>query len=402
MKQLYVLPITFLFFGITAVCQENIGFDKYQLLDEISENVKLNFYETTFDSIDWNQKVEDYRLKLSTVKTLDSFDLLINELLSSLKTSHTSYFSRNNPRRYQLLSIFDAFFGSSDTTFYQYEGIGIDTRTIAGKVIIISVYDGFPADQSGLKYGDQIVSVDGNRFHPIQSFKEKSKQNVKIKIIRQDQELTIPVPVKLLDGRSMFVDALKSSIKIIKKKNKEIGYVHMWSYAGSKYQKQLRATLLWGELSKCDALVFDLRDGWGGADLDYLNLFRNPTVVMNSTTKEGDIIPYTGVWGKPVVLLINNRSASGKEIFAYGFKKLELGTVIGEQTAGAVVAGSPFMLSNGDVLYLAVRNVYVDDKRLEGIGVQPDVFIERPFKLEIFDPQLERAIEELSAKMEGG
>ena len=92
MKQLYVLTLTFLFFGITAVCQKNIDFDKYLLLDEISEKVKLNFYETTFDSIAWNQKVDHYRLQLSTIKTLDAFDLLINELLSSLNTSHTYYF----------------------------------------------------------------------------------------------------------------------------------------------------------------------------------------------------------------------------------------------------------------------------------------------------------------------
>jgi len=400
MKQLYVLTLTFLFFGITAVCQKNIDFDKYQLLDEISEKVKLNFYETTFDSIAWNQKVDHYRLQLSTIKTLDAFDSLINELLSSLNTSHTYYFSRNNPKRYQLLGIFEAIFGSSDTTFYHYEGIGIDTKTIADKVIIISVYDGFPADQSGLKYGDQIVSADGNPFHPIQSFEGKTNLKVNIKIIRQNQELIISVPVKVLDGRSMFVDALKSSIKIIKRKNKEIGYVHMWSYAGSKYQEQLRATLLWGALSKCDALVFDIRDGWGGADINNLNLFRKPIAIMKSTTKDGVIIPYSGVWGKPVVLLINNRSTSGKELFAYGFKKLELGTVLGEQSAGAVLAGSPFLLSSGDVLYLAVHDVSIDDKRLEGIGVQPDVFIERPFEGDIFDPQLERALEELSTKIE--
>ena len=376
-----------------------MDFDKYHLLEEISDSVKLNFYETTFDSIAWNQKVDNCRSQLSYVKTLDQFDLLVNELLNSLKTSHTYFFSRNNPKRYQLLGIFDAIFGNKDTTLYCYEGIGIDTKTIADKVIIISVYDGFPADQNGLKFGDQIVSVDGNSFHPIKSFEGKSNLNVTIKIIRQDQELTIKVPVKVLDGRSMFVDALQSSIKIIKRKNKDIGYLHIWSYAGSKYQEQLQAALLWGELSKCDALVVDLRDGWGGANINNLNLFREPIAIVKSTTRDGEIFTYSGVWGKPVALLINDRSTSGKELFTYGFKKLGLGTVIGEQSAGAVVAGSPFILSSGDVLYLAVRDVYVDDKRLEGFGVQPDVFIERPFELETKDPQLESALEELNSKI---
>ena len=153
-------------------------------------------------------------------------------------------------------------------------------------------------------------------------------------------------------------------------------------------------------MSKCDALIFDLRDGWGGADINSLNLFRKPIAIVKSTDRDGVIFPYSGVWGKPVNLLINDRSASGKELFTYGFKKLGLGTVIGEKTAGAVVAGSPYILSSGDVLYLAVRDVEVDDKRLEGIGVQPDLIIERPFIFEANDPQIEKALEDLMLKLE--
>ena len=57
-------------------------------------------------------------------------------------------------------------------------------------------------------------------------------------------------------------------------------------------------------------------------------------------------------------------------------------------------------MSSGDVLYLAVRDVYVDDKRLEGIGVQPDVVIERPFLFEANDPQIEKALKDLMLKLE--
>ena len=396
----YIYLIVFLFVNTPAICQENLDFDKGQLLDEVSETVIENIYDATFDSIIWKQQVDNCRQKLPSIKTLDQFDGMVNELLSTLKTSHTYFFSRNNPKRYQLLGVFEGFFGNSDTTLYYYEGIGIHTKTIGDKDIIISVYDGFPGDQSGLKYGDQIVSVDGKNYHPTKSFEGKSNQQVKIKIIRQDQTLTLMVPVKMLDGRTMFVDALKSSIRIVKRKNKKIGYLHMWSYAGSKYQEELRSTLLWGALSECDALVLDLRDGWGGADVNSLNLFREPIAVVKSTPKDGDPIAYSGVWGNPVALLINERSGSGKELFTYGFKKLGLGTVVGNQSAGAVVAGSPFVMSSGDVLYIAVRDVKVDNIRLEGVGVQPDIIIERPFDSKIDDPQLEKALEELSVKIE--
>ena len=150
------------------------------------------------------------------------------------------------------------------------------------------------------------------------------------------------------------------------------------------------------ELAKCDALVLDLRDGWGGADLTYLNLFRPPIANTSFRGRDGSIGTYNGVWEKPVVLLVNERTTSGKELFTYGFKKLETGPVIGTQTAGAVVAGRIFLLSNGDVLYLAIRDVSIDGIRLEGKGVKPDVVVQWSSQNVInTDPQLHRSVEEV-------
>lgn len=65
---------------------------------------------------------------------------------------------------------------------------------------------------------------------------------------------------------------------------------------------------------------------------------------------------------------------------AYGFQKYQLGTLIGTKTAGVVLGGSPFLLSDGNLLYLAVVDVLVDGERLEVKGVIPD--IEVPFTFE--------------------
>ncbi|MCI5139218.1 MAG: hypothetical protein D3922_12565 [Candidatus Electrothrix sp. AR1] len=149
-------------------------------------------------------------------------------------------------------------------------------------------------------------------------------------------------------------------------------------------------------MSKCDALVLDLRDGWGGADLNYLNLFRAPLAETSFRNRDGSTGTYNGVWGKPVALLVNERSTSGKELFTYGFKKLRLGPIIGTKTAGAVLAGRIFLLSIGDALYLAVRDVRIDGIRIEGKGVTPDIIVDRlPLHSLDKDSQLQRAIEEL-------
>jgi carboxyl-terminal processing protease len=94
-------------------------------------------------------------------------------------------------------------------------------------------------------------------------------------------------------------------------------------------------------------------------------------------------------------MLVNEGSRSAKEILAFGFQQYRIGPVVGAKTAGAVVAGSPFLMQDGSLLYLAVANVFVDgEHRLEGAGVTPDIVV--PFTLEYAqgaDPQKERAIE---------
>jgi len=396
MVKLIYLIILFFILGMPIHAQKKLDFDREKVLLEISNKVKGHFYKKSFDTIVWNDKVNKCLRQMTKTLSLDQFDQTVNELLASLNTSHTYFYSRNNPKRYQLLGIFNSIFDKNDLSLFQYEGIGIDTRTIDEKIFVISVYDGMPAAKAGLTFGDQIISVDGNAFHPIESFQNKSEGSVTIEYIRDKHSYTLDIPVALLDGRTMFETALQSSIQIVERKEKKIGYVHLWSYAGTKYQEQLREAVLWGKLSQCDALIIDLRDGWGGADINYLNLFRKPIAVINSTTREEVNFSYSGVWEKPVALLINERSTSGKELFTYGFKKLRIGKVIGEKTAGAVVAGRVFKLSTGDVLYLAVNDIQVDEKRLEGVGVKPDLYIERSILFSDNDPQLKGALNTLS------
>jgi carboxyl-terminal processing protease len=114
---------------------------------------------------------------------------------------------------------------------------------------------------------------------------------------------------------------------------------------------------------------------------------------MTLTERHGGTETVGFRWQKPVVLLINNGTRSGKEVLAYGFKKNGYGEVVGEQTAGALLAARSFLLPDGSLLILAVNDVAVDGERLEGKGVAPT--IEVPFELPYAagkDPQLNKAI----------
>ncbi len=91
-----------------------------------------------------------------------------------------------------------------------------------------------------------------------------------------------------------------------------------------------------GPLKDSDALVLDLRGGWGGASPSYLNFFTEDRLVARSIDRNGNVGVFASGWTRPVVLLVDEGSRSGKELFAYGFRALGKGPIVGERTAGDV------------------------------------------------------------------
>ena len=196
----------------------------------------------------------------------------------------------------------------------------------------------------------------------------------------------------------MFLQGLKASARVISAgAGARVGYVHVWSYAGRQYQGALEDLIGDGPLKDADALVWDLRDGWGGAQPQYLDLFnpRSPTMKVTARDGETDLV---GVkWRKPVAALINGGTRSGKEVLAYGFREYRLGELVGSRTEGAVLAATAFLVGDEGLLLLAVDDVVVDGRRLEGSGVEPTIEVAFDSRYAAgADPQLERAVELLS------
>ena len=242
--------------------------------------------------------------------------------------------------------------------------------------------------------GDRVMSVDGEPFHPIRSFAGRAGQPVRISVERRPGgTLDLTATPVLLDGRSMFEDAMRASARVIEHDGARIGYIRPWSYAGQAYQDILMGELLYGSLADADALVLDIRGGWGGASPVYLNFFTDRVMGFTSIRRDGTAVRFSSGWAKPVVLLVDDGSRSGKELLAHGFRTLGIGPIVGETTAGAVVSGMLNALSDGSLLYVAVADATVGGERLEGRGVAPD--IEVPFDPAYAagaDPQLDRAV----------
>ncbi|MET4036488.1 S41 family peptidase [Bradyrhizobium sp. RT10b] len=368
--------------------------------EEVWRTVRDRFYDPHLDGLDWSAVRERYLPDAARASSEEALAGVINSMLSELHASHTRYYE---PEYYQLSDIFAGALRRRglERVFpngrISYPGIGILSRLdTQGRNMITGVIEGTPAQQAGLLAGDAIVFADGAPFEPVQSFRGKVGKEVVLGLRRAGAFMQISVTPVEIEPNKMFLDGLKASARIIPANGRSIGYVHVWCYAGSVYQRTLEHLLSQSPLNGADALIWDLRDGWGGAIPGYLDLFntRAPTIQVTDRNRASELENVK--WRKPAAMLVNGGTRSGKEILAYGFKKYRLGEVIGSRTEGAVLAATAFLIDGG-LLLLAVGDVEVDGERLEGVGVAPTIEVQaEPGSMGLDDPQLNRAIAVLS------
>ena len=371
--------------------------------EEVWRTVRDRFYDPHLNGLDWSAVRERYLPDATRASSEEALASVINSMLSELHASHTRYYTPYEPEYYQLSDIFagalrrrglERAFPSGRIS---YPGIGILSRLdMQDRSVITGVIEGTPAQQAGLLAGDVIVFDDGAPFQPVQSFRDKIGKEVVLSLRRAGAFMQISATPVDIEPNKMFLDGLRASARIIRANGRSIGYVHVWCYAGSVYQRTLEHLLSQSPLNEADALIWDLRDGWGGAIPEYLDLFNTRAPTMQVTDRNGASELRNVKWRKPVAMLVNGGTRSGKEILAYGFKKYRLGEVIGTRTEGAVLAATAFLIGGG-LLLLAVEDVHVDGERLEGVGVAPTIEVQAdPDSMDRSDPQLNRAIAVLS------
>ncbi len=374
-----------------------------RVFDEAWRLIRDNFYKRDL-AIDWDRIKQNLRPDYDRAKSPEERAAVINRMLDQLGASHTRLYTKTDPAYYQLMDIFANGLRQDLPRLFPdgkvvYPGIGIFTRDLSGKVFVSGLLEGLPGAQAGLLVGDEILSADGQPFAAVESFRNKLGKPVELRIRRSADAAPMVVTVKpeLIQPNEAFLTAQRRSARLIEVEGKRIGYIKIWSYAGRQYQDALAEELASGKLKNADAVIWDLRDGWGGAQPSYLDIFnpRGPVMTLKDRDGEEDVVNFR--WRKPVTLLINAGTRSGKEVLTFGFKKYGYGEVIGERTAGALLAARAFLLSDDSLMIIAVDDVAVDGERLEGRGVEPTIRV--PFDLPYAagrDPQLDRAVRALT------
>lgn len=352
---------------------------------EIEKIVRENFYDPGLRGLNWSHLCHEQQL-------LGDSPRLINDLLSRLRASHTHYYESDSQAFHELGAIF-RLKGAAP-----YRGFGwFLMETPDRRVFVKNVWPGFPAEKARIQVGDQIEDIDGRSPWEVDHLTGKDIALIKVRRPGQRVAHLLSVGVRTIEPLEAFVEVEKNSAHLLS--DGKTAYVAVPCYAGEQFQDTLLELLSQPPLADAQGLVLDLRDGWGGANPSYLNMFHRQVPQLQLRYRDGKTISWDRQWRKPVVLLVNAGTTSGKEIFAYGFQKYGLGKVVGERTAGAVLAGRPYPLQAGGILYLAVADASVDEESLEGRGVAPDLEVARPIPFCAgADPQLQAALELLGGR----
>lgn len=402
---LWLCFVAWLLAAASSSAQETSGtFDGAGELQRVWELVNERFYRADFNGVDWPSAKEKYLPRAQAAKSWEELGPVINEMLGLLRTSHTNYYTAVDPEYYFLFGIFSTgpLAEVAQQRFpdgmVQFDSLGLFTRKVDGKWFVTGVLDGSPAAVAGVHRGNEIVSLNGQPFQPVRPLQglaakgESMRLEIQVTAEPNSRRTLELKPVTLFPNDAMLA-GMEQSMRVIDHRGRKIAYVHIWSYAGKQYYERLVQELLQGSFDQADALVLDIRDGWGGASPEYLNIFNQRVPQLTSVGRDQQELSFKTQWRKPVALLINGGSRSGKEVLAYGFRKYGIGPVVGERTGGAVSAGTAIPISENSLLYLCVSGVRVDGEVLEGVGVAPDHEVIWPLPYSTAeDPQLQKAL----------
>jgi carboxyl-terminal processing protease len=311
-------------------------------------------------------------------------------MMDALGDEHSSYM---DPKSYE-----DANAGLAG----EYEGIGAWVDTTADYLTIISPIPGSPADRAGLEPGDKIIALDG-----------EDVTGVDAELVRQrvlgPAGTTVIITVAR-EGESEPLDFSITREKIVvdsatgEMLENDIGYVQITTF-GDKTTPELRAALEELMAQNPKGLIIDLRNNGGGflqTSVEVASEFIGEGVILYEQYGDGRRDTYqafkTGRATEiPIVVLINEGTASASEIVAGAIQDYGRGELVGVTSfgKGSVQNWVPLSNDQGAVRVTIAKWLTPKERTIAGEGLQPDVEVEitDEDRQADLDPQLDKAIE---------
>ena len=333
-----------------------------------SENVEKLHEKIDLFSEVLNKIQEEY---VEEIDQADVMDSAINGVLQSLDP-YSAYMS-------------PTIFGEMQTeTKGEFGGLGIEVGMEAGVVKVISPIDDTPAARAGIKAGDYIVRINGEQ---VQGKTLMEAVNLMRGPVGSPIEITIRRKglrkAKIFEIIREVIEIKSVVAKLI---NKEVGYLRLRAF-NENSSNQLKKEIFKLEKNKnLSGYILDLRNNPGG-------LLSQAIKISDFFLDDGEIVSTKGrknrenrkffakkgdrIKGKPLIILINQGSASASEIVAGALQDHKRAILLGETTFGKGSVQTIIPLKNRGAIRLTISKYYLPSgKSISEIGVEPDIKVE--------------------------
>ena len=321
-----------------------------------------NYYEDSFNGVNWKKLEHKYDSKIHTVEDAHKYIKVM------LKTLHDPYTRFLDPKAYK---------DESDAIDAKIVGIGINLMQKNKRLMITRTIEDGPAEEAGVVAGDEIIGIDnknaigitpeqaaerirGQAGSPVYlSLREKAGSTKKVKIVRR--EITI------------------KAVKATMLKN-NIGKIKLTTFISNDAAREFRRALR--KFQRADGLIIDLRDNPGGLlsnALEIADMLLENGKIVSTISRNGehtDIASGVPITHQPIVVLIDQESASASEILASALRDNNRAVLVGTKTYGKGLVQEINKLPGGAAVHITVsRYLTPSGSNINKVGVKPDIFV---------------------------
>jgi len=273
---------------------------------------------------------------------------------------------------------------SKTETSGEFGGLGIEVSMESGVVKVITPIDDTPAAKAGIKAGDYIVRIDGEQV------RGKTLMEA-VNLMRGPEGTSIEITVRRKGLRKAKIFKITREIIEIKSViskivDNKVGYLRLGAFnknSSSQLKKEISKI---EKNKKLVGYILDLRNNPGG-------LLSQAVIISDFFLNDGEIVSTKGrkkrenrkffakkgdkIDGKPLIVLINNGSASASEIVAGALQDQKRAILLGETTFGKGSVQSIIPLKNRGAIRLTISKYYLPSgKSISEVGVVPDIRVE--------------------------
>jgi carboxyl-terminal processing protease len=340
-----------------------------ETIDEVWQVIEHDYVDGTFNGQDWKALRSEYLNR--DYKSKEEAYEAIREMVMKLEDPYTRFM---DPSQYQSLKV---------DTSGELTGVGIqisqDEKT--NKIVVISPIEDSPAAKAGILAQDEITQVDGKSTQGmdinevVALIRGPINSSVKLTVAREGQTLTFDVKRDKIEIHPVRYSFQSTS-------NGGVGYIRLNQFSGNA-AAEMRAAIRELDQKKVSGYILDLRLNPGGllySSAEIARMWMNEGTIVTTINRTGEVDRLTAGRGqltdKPLVVLVDQGSASASEILAGALQDNKRAVIVGEKTFGKGLVQSVHPLQDGSGLAVTVARYHTPSGRdINKKGIEPDVKI---------------------------